>query len=123
MSNFKSGRVRLSAGFDQGPQPTQVIIGHGPKGVWILADEGRGRSGSIYPRNGRRKGTRTRPGRAVNTPYGPRARSSYRPSRGTGVLRLAAARERSAIPEAAFRQLQQEIGRVVRGGTSIGRMF
>lgn len=126
MSNFKSGKVRLTAGFDQGVKPTEVIIGHRPKGLWSLADKGRSASGSIYPKRGpsrRFKGNTIQPGRAVMTPQGPRSRSSFRPSRGTGVFRIAAARERDRIPAAAFRQLQKEIGATVKGGTSIARMF
>ena len=123
MSNFKSGRIRLNAGFDQGVKPTQVVIKHGPNGLWILADGGRKREGTIYPRNGRRKGKVTMPGRAMRTPDGPRASSSFRPSRGTGVFRRAAALERDRVPEAAFRQLQIEIGSVIRGGIAVGRWF
>lgn len=123
MRNFKSGKVRLGAGFDQGVRSTEVVITHRPAGVWSLADKGRNASGSIYPRNGRRKGSKTQPGRAVMTPEGPRAKSSFGPSRGTGVFRKAAAMERDRIPEAAFKQLQVEIGKVVRGVGSITRLF
>jgi hypothetical protein len=120
MSNFKSGRVRLAAGFDQGVKPTQVIIGHRPAGLWSLADAGRKESGAIFPRNGRRKGTRVRDGRAVMTPAGPRARSSYGSSRGLGVFKMAAAKERDQAPEAAFHQLQAEIKAVIGLGITIG---
>lgn len=123
MSNFKSGRVRLAAGFDQGAIATQVIIGHRPAGVWSLADSGRHNTGTIYPRNGRRKGTRTRPGRSVNTPFGPRASSSFGRSRGTGVFKRAAALERAEIPEAAFKQLQAEIRAVVGQGASFAKFL
>lgn len=113
MSNFRGGRVPLSVGFDQGVKATEVVLKHGPKGLWILTDEGRQRDGAIYPRrNGRRARSGT-PGRAVMTPQGPRAASSYSRSRGLGTLRRAAAKERTAVPKAAFKALQVEIGRVV----------
>lgn len=123
MSNFKSGRVRLGARYEQGPVATQVVIDHRPGGLWILAESGRKREGTIYPRNGRRKGTGTRPGRSVNTPFGPRASSSFGRSRGTGLLRKAAALERAAIPEAAFKQLQAEIRAVVGQGVSLAKFL
>lgn len=114
MSNFKSGQVKLTAGFDIRPGTSEVVIGHGPKGLWLLADRGRDGSGAIYPRRNGRKARSTTAGRAVMTPYGPRASSSYSSSRGVGSLRRAAAKERVAIPKAAFRQIQSEIGRALR---------
>lgn len=114
MSNFKGGRVKLGVGFDPGIKATEVVLKHGPPGLWMLADKGRNNSGRIYPRVNGRKGRGPQPGRAVMTPQGPRAASSYSRSRGLGTLRRAAAKERTAVPKAAFRALQVEIGRVVR---------
>ena len=113
MSGYKGGRIKLGVGFDTGSW--RVDINHRPKGLWLLADEGRKRSGPIYPRRGRRKSIAPVPGRAVLTPFGPRAASSFGPSKGTGVFKLAAARERDAAPKAAFNQLQAELRRVTRG--------
>jgi hypothetical protein len=119
MSNFKGGRVPLSVGFDQGAKATEVVLKHGPKGLWILADEGRQRDGRIYPRKVSGKtgkayrGYSASAGRAVMTPQGPRSASSYGPSRGLGTLSKAAGRERTAVPKAAFKALQIEMARVV----------
>jgi hypothetical protein len=113
MSGYKGGRIKLGVGFDTGSW--RVDINHRPKGLWLLADEGRKRSGPIYPRRGRRKSIAPVPGRAVLTPFGPRASSSFGPSKGTGVFKLAAARERDAAPKAAWRQLQTEFRRITRG--------
>ncbi len=114
MSNFKKGKVPLKVGFDQGTKATEVVLKHGPPGLWMLADKGRRNSGSIYPRTGSRKARKTTPGRAVKTPYGPRSSSSYGSSRGLGTLRRAAGKERTAVPKAAFKALQVEIARTVR---------
>lgn len=69
-------RARLGAGYDLG---TPVILNLRPAGLWFLADDGRKRRGKITPR--RRGGKR-----AVMTPRGPRASSSYGRSRGLRVL-------------------------------------
>lgn len=113
MSNFKKGKVPLSVGFDQGVKASEVVLRHGPPGLWMLADKGRQASGKQYPRTGSRKARKGTPGRAVMTPQGPRASSSYGPSRGLGTLRKAAGKERTAVPKAAFKALQIEMARVV----------
>ena len=115
MSNFKSGRVKLGAGFDV--DGWTISVNHRPKGVWMLADAGRKRSGFAYPRSGSSRGRKaktTTPGRAVITPYGPRASSRWGPSRGTKVFAMASARERDAAPKAAWRVIQGELARIVR---------
>ena len=115
MSNFRSGRVKLGAGFDV--DGWTVKVNHRPKGVWLLADAGRKRSGIAYPRTGAnrgRKGKITTPGRAVLTPYGPRASHRFGPSRGTGVFEMAAAREREEAPKSAWRVVQGEFARIIR---------
>jgi hypothetical protein len=113
MSNFKKGKVPLNVGFDQGAKASEVVLRHGPPGLWMLADKGRQASGPMYPRTGSRKARKGTPGRAVMTPQGPRASSSYGPSRGLGTLRKAAGKERTAVPKAAFKALQIEMARVV----------
>jgi hypothetical protein len=47
------------------------------------------------------------------TPQGPRARSSYSPSRGLNTYDDAVKDAQRQVPKAAFRQLQAEIARVV----------
>lgn len=113
MSNWKSGRVPLRAGFDEAGWV--LSVNHRPGGLWKVADQGRQRSGPIYPRRNGRKAKMATQGKAVLTPYGPRALSSYGPSRGTGVFRLAAARERASAPQAAWKQLSAELRRITRG--------
>jgi hypothetical protein len=115
MSGYKNGNIKLGIGYDTASW--RVDLFHRPKGLWLLADQGRKRSGWIYPRpaRGRGKTVAPTPGRAVLTPFGPRAASSFGPSRGTGVFKLAAARERDAAPKAAWRQLQTEFRRITRG--------
>lgn len=75
-------KVRLGAGYDLG-EP--VVLNLRPRGLWVLAEKGRRRSGNITPRR-RRKG---RGGRrtALRTPQGFRATSSYGPTRGHKTIR------------------------------------
>jgi len=122
MSNFRSGRVKLTAGFDVLPSGTQLRVNHRPGGLWSLADEGRHSSGAIYPRNGENRNRKARAlkrgdalsRRAVMTPRGPRALSHFGPSRGSATFRKAAARERAAVPKAAHEALQAELLAFVR---------
>jgi len=123
MSNFKSGKVKLFVGWDEGVKATEIIVKHGPTGLWMLADRGRRASGDMYPKkqsksSGRKyaRGTGVVAGRALKTPQGFRSSSSYGPSRGKATFRRAAARERDAAPRAGFKQIQAEIPRVLRGG-------
>lgn len=114
-------KVPLGAGFDQ-PSPTVVALNFRPAGLWSLADQGRKKGGTIYPRRNNRKTRSGTRGRAVMTPMGPRYSSSYGPSRGTGVFRLAAARARRDVPNAAFRQLQNELRRAIRTGAAASKV-
>ena len=84
-------KVTLNAGYDVG---TPVMLNMRPGGLVILADEGRKRRGDIRPRRGR--GRR----RAVLTPQGPRAYSSYGPSRGLKVIDKTVKRATDDIPKA-----------------------
>jgi hypothetical protein len=113
MRNFKGGRVPLRLGYDQAEW--QLTMNHRPSGVWFLAERGRKASGPIYPRAGGRKSRTTSAGRAVMTPQGPRALSSYGPSRGLRTFSIAAARERKGGTEGAWRALQAEFRRITRG--------
>lgn len=110
MTNWRRGTVPLKAGFDVAGW--ELTVNHRPGGLWKIADSGRKSIGVIAPRRNGRKVRTSTAGRAVMTPQGPRALSSYGPSRGTGVFRLAAAKERAAAPAAAFQQLLDEFRRI-----------
>jgi hypothetical protein len=103
MSNLRKGRARLTAGYDVGSGTSTTINFRGP---WRLANDGRRASGQIWPkaRGGKR---------AVMTPHGPRARSSYGRSRGLKTYDDAVKDAQREVPKAAFRQIQSEIGRVI----------
>jgi hypothetical protein len=116
--NFK-GKPPLNAGYDQSG-PTSVLINFRPAGLWNLAQSGRHGSGPIYPRGvtakGRgRKGVGHQAHRAVKTPNGPRAHSSYGHSRGLGTFDDALSMAQIKVPEAASDQFDVEIGRALRG--------
>lgn len=90
MSGFRRKNVKLSAGYDVG-QP--VLLNLRPKGLVMLADHGRKRSDRIVPRKRGKKS-------AVLTPRGPRAYSSYGPSRGLKVIDHTVKRATEDIPKA-----------------------
>lgn len=100
-------KVPLGAGFDDAGG-TQVEINFRPAGLWRLAQAGRRSSGTIRPR---RRGGR----RALLTPAGPRASSSYGPSRGLGTFDTAVDRAQREVPKAAVQQFQTEVARAMRG--------
>lgn len=118
MSGLKKGKSPLRAGW-RSSGPSEVTIRH--TGPWRLADEGRKTSGMIYPRDKNRKASRRgtarqlRTGRAVLTPWGPRAASRYGPSKGLDTLKEAVEAERKVVPPAAAKAVQAEIARVLRG--------
>lgn len=105
-------KVALSAGYDI--QGTAAHINMRPAGLWILAESGRQQSGPIYPRGGARKGRGPVRGRAVRTPQGIRARSSYGPSRGLDTFSDAVRDARRDVPKAAAKQFTDEVRRIVR---------
>jgi hypothetical protein len=113
MRNFKGGRVPLRLGYDEAGW--QLSMNHRPSGVWFLAERGRRNSGPIYPRANGRKARRPTAGRVVVTPQGPRASSSYGPSRGLRTFTIAAARERKGGTDGAWRALQAELRRITKG--------
>jgi hypothetical protein len=102
-SNWRR-KVRLSAGFDSGGGTT-VLINFRPGGMWRLAERGRSGSGVIVPRRRR----------AVLTPNGPRARSSYGSSRGLRTYTDAVKEAQREVPKAAAKQFSTEVARAVRG--------
>jgi hypothetical protein len=106
-------KTALSAGYDVSG-PSSVVINLRPAGLWMLAESGRNKSGAIYPRRGNRKGSGAVRGRAVMTPFGPRARSSYMPSRGLGTVSDVEGRAKRDVPRAAAQQFTAEIARIVR---------
>lgn len=106
------GKPALSAGYDEA-SGTSVDINFRPAGMWKLAEEGRKASGTIFPKAGRRKGGGATYGRALNTPAGPRAASSYSRSRGTKAYTAAVKDASRQVPEAYHEQFVVEIGRVL----------
>lgn len=113
MSNFRNGRVALGAGYDEAGW--ELTVNHRPRGLWMLAERGRKSSGPIYPRRNGRKARVLTKGRAVMTPQGPRASSTYGSSRGLRTFSMAAGRERTEGTKAAWQQLQSEFRRITRG--------
>lgn len=112
MRNFRDGTVSLRAGYTI--RPGTVAVELRPGGVWVLADRGRRRAGRIYPRRDGRKATGPVPGRALLTPVGFRASSSYGPSRGKGTIGRAAAKIGDTVPSATLRQLTDELSKALR---------
>lgn len=106
------GKPALSAGYDEAAG-TSVDINFRPPGMWRLAEEGRKASGGIFPKSGRRKGAGPTYGRAVNTPQGPRARSSYGRARGTKAYTAAVKEAQRKVPDAYHEQFVDEIRRVL----------
>lgn len=96
-------KAPLGVGYDV--DGATVHINFRPAGLWRLAEQGRRSSGTIQPR---RRGGR----RAVLTPLGPRAGSSYRQSRGLGTFTEAVKDAQREVPKAAAKQFTAEIGRV-----------
>jgi hypothetical protein len=95
-------KVALSAGYDA-VGDTRITINFRPAGLWKLAESGRRSSGTIRPRRG---------GRAVMTPQGPRASSSYSSSRGLNTFSDANKAARRDVPKAAAKAFYAEVGRV-----------
>lgn len=106
-------KSKLGAGYDSA-SATQVQLNLRPAGLWVLAEDGRKASGRIYPRGGARKGSGVKYGRAVMTPMGPRARSSYSASRGNNAITNAYRKAAEDAPKAAAKQFSVEVGKLVR---------
>jgi hypothetical protein len=106
------GKPALSAGYDEAGD-SSVDINFRPAGMWRLAEEGRKASGTIYPKSGRRKGGGAVYGRALRTPDGPRAASSFSRSRGTKAYTAAVKDASKTVPEAYHDQFVDEIRRVL----------
>jgi hypothetical protein len=103
----------LNAGYDA-VGASAVKLNLRPAGLWVLAEAGRRNSGGIFPRRGSRKGGVVIYGRAVMTPRGPRARSSYGKSRGLKTFSHTVDRAKREVPDAAAKQFTAEIARIVR---------
>ncbi len=95
-------KVALGAGYDDMGGST-VRINFRPAGMWRLAEAGRRGSGQIQPRKKR----------AVLTPQGPRASSSYGPSRGLGTFSDAVDTARREVPQAAAKEFRAAVARAV----------
>lgn len=107
MSNFRGGRgPALGAGYDL--KGTEVHLNLRPAGMWKLADSGRRSSGVIIPK--RRGGKQ-----ALSTPWGPKASSSFGPSRGLGTWDDTVRDAHDEVPKAAFRQFKAEVSRAMKG--------
>lgn len=106
-------KASLNVGYEVAA--TEARLSFRPAGLWMLAESGRRNSGRIYPRRGGRKGDAAVGRRAVRTPQGPRARSSYGRSRGLGTFKDAVKLAERRVPKAAHGQLVVEIGRTMRG--------
>jgi hypothetical protein len=106
------GKPALGAGYDEAGG-TSVDINFRPSGMWRLAEEGRKASGRIFPKSGRRKGSGATYGRALNTPNGPRAASSYSRSRGSKAYTAAVKDASKKVPDAYHDQFLDEIRRVL----------
>lgn len=102
MRNMRTKAV-LSVGYDSVGDSSVELKFRGP---WRLAEEGRKASGQIRPR---RRGGR----RAVLTPLGPRARSSYKRSRGLHTYSNATRKASVSVPKAYHDQMLDEIRRVL----------
>lgn len=102
-------RVPLRAGYDMDPG-TRLTVNLSPKGLWMLANDGRRRrpaSGRVYPRKAR-GGLGSK---ALNTPWGPRRSVRASTTSGFGTLKDAEiAIERDAI-KAVDVKITQKVGR------------
>ena len=100
-------KAKLGVGFEV--EGFAARMNFRPAGLWVLAESGRKSSGRIYPRSGSRKGRRPVAGRAVRTPMGFRATSSYARSRGLDTFSDGVKQVRQVVPETAFKAIAAEI--------------
>jgi hypothetical protein len=123
--NMKRGRA-LDAGYDLKGERSVVINFRGP---WRLAEAGRKKSGLIYRRGvgstGKSRKGNARQFRAigsfagghahgaVRTPDGPRAHSSYGPSRGLRTYTNAVRKASTTVPKAAHDEFVKAVGRAL----------
>jgi hypothetical protein len=94
MSNLGKS-AKLSSGYDI--KADVVLLHLRPAGLWNLADKGRRRSGTIRPRKRR----------ALRTPQGARALSSFRPSRGLHTIDDALKIMATEVPKAADKAVDE----------------
>jgi hypothetical protein len=124
--NMPRGRA-LDAGYDLNGTDSVTINFRGP---WRLAEGGRKKSGPIYRRGVTSTTGKSRKGnvrafrtigsfaggqahRAVRTPQGPRAHSSYGRSKGLKTYTDAVDKARTAVPKAAHDEFVKAIGRAL----------
>lgn len=107
--------IRLGAGFDAELGSSRLTLNLRPVGLWILADKGRQRTGTVYPRtDSDRKGKKAVKGKALLTPMGFRSTTTFAPSRGLGTIGTAQDAAGPAAMSAAGRAITVELARVVR---------
>jgi hypothetical protein len=100
--------VPLNAGYDLG---TPVVVNLRPEGLWILAESGRRRTGAIYPKARRRRGSRKARGRAAVGANGRFvAVGRYRPSRGLNTISDAVRLMDERVPPAIADAVVSKIG-------------
>lgn len=108
-SGFNRKNARLDAGYDL--TDNGVTLNLRPKGLWMLANDGRragtgkARGGTIQPRQRRRGGSQ-----ALMTPWGPRANVRTSASRGMGTL----ADAEKAIETDTFKAVDKAVGERIR---------
>lgn len=106
------GKPALSAGYDS-EGTSQIVVNFRPVGLWRLAEAGRHSSGPIFPKRGRGKGRGVVAGRALLTPNGPRASSSFGRSRGLKTYSDASKKAQTTVPKAAHDQFVEEVGKAL----------
>lgn len=105
MSGIRS-KAKLTSGYDL--ERDGVVVHLRPKGLWVLADGGRRKQGTIRPRKkGGKKAVRVAPGKK-----GFRAYSHYTPSRGLGTVGDAVERMNRDVPIAAAKAMATNIGKL-----------
>jgi hypothetical protein len=108
MSGFRRKNAKLNARYDI-TGSSAVNLELYPKGLWMLANDGRRRlpaGGRVYPRKRRGGGG----SQALNTPWGPRATVKASRSKGLGTLADA---ETDALRE-AYKAADRQVDVVIR---------
>ena len=108
MSGFRRRNASLNARYDV-TSGSAINLELYPKGLWMLANDGRRRlpaGGRIYPRK--------RGAKALNTPWGPRASVAASRSKGLGTLADAERNAETEAYKAADRQVEVAIRAVFR---------
>ena len=105
LSGWGRNGLKLGAGYDQ-TGPHEVTIHLRPAGPWQVMEEGRRGGGTIVPRS-RGRGRNRTAGRALMTPWGPRASVRGSSSRGKSAITKAAEKSSDESTRAAQREVTQ----------------